>query len=39
MLFFILPKKLLLSSRFSDFCTPLFFPFLAIADFVEEVDL
>ena len=35
---FSLPNKLLLPSRFSDFFTPLFFPFLTIADFIEEID-
>ena len=35
---FNLPKKLLLYSRFSNFCTPLFFSFLAIADFIDETD-
>ena len=38
---FILPKKLLLSLTFSNFCTSLFpyiFPFLAIAGFIEEAD-
>ena len=38
---FILPKKLLLSSSLSNFCTslfPSFFPFLAVAGFI-EVDL
>ena len=38
-MFFILPKKLLLSSKFPDYCTPLFFPFLAITVFIEKVDL
>ena len=37
-MFFILPKNLLLSLRFSDFCTPLFFAFLAIANLIEEID-
>ena len=36
---FYFTKKLVLPLRFSDFCTPLFFPFLAIADFIEEVEL
>ena len=35
---FSLPNKLLLPSRFSDFFTPLLFPFLTIADFMGEID-
>ena len=32
-------KKVPFVPRFSDFCTPLFFMFLVIADFIEDVDL
>ena len=35
---FILPKASFVLEIFR-FCTPLSFPFLAIADFIEEVDL
>ena len=40
-MFFIVPKRLLLPSRFFKlqyFSLPLFFPFLAIAIFTEEID-